>query len=155
CRALHGRSEERRAECCGGRPGIVLTSECTRALGAALRAGAVSLDAAEVEACAAATDGALAGCDWVGAFPPPVPEACRGAVRGRLGEGARCRSSLECRGALHCDGAGPTQLGACAAARESGACGLSVDPLAGFVKQDDVERAHPECAGACERHRCT
>jgi hypothetical protein len=156
CRALHQRSEERRAECCGGRVGIVLTAECERALGGAVQAGALRLEPGEVARCAAAVDGALAGCDWVGAFPPPVPPECRGLTHGAVAEGGRCRSSLECRGDLHCDGSGPTSPGACRAPRPDGAaCSLAVDPLAGFLKQDDLDRAQPECRGACEHHRCT
>lgn len=155
CRALHQRSEERRAECCGGTLGIVLTSECVRALGGAVKAGAARLDATEVARCAGAIDGALAGCDWVGAFPPPLPAECRGLVHGEVAEAGACRSSLECRGELHCDGAGPTSPGVCRRPRPDGAaCSLAVDPLAGFVKEDEADRAHRECEGACEHHRC-
>jgi len=155
CRALHGLPEERRAACCNAQIGITLVDECARVLSAALAAGAVRLGAGEVDACATAMASALDGCDWVGAFPSPLPAACRGLARGALASGAVCRSSLECAGGLRCRGAGPTATGRCAPALgEGAACGLAVDALAPFVRDDAVDAEHPECAGFCDHHRC-
>jgi hypothetical protein len=152
---LHALPEERRAQCCGSPAGVVLTDECTRVLTQSARSGAVRLDAGAVDACAAALAHELAGCGWVGPFPPALPAACAGVVGGTLGQGARCRSSLECTGSLRCRGAGPTEAGRCSAALPDGElCGLAVDTLAAYVRNDAVERAHPECSGYCERHRC-
>src|SRR5437870_767763 len=48
CAALHQLPEERRAACCHGGAGFTATSLCTGALSAALRGGAVALDAPAV-----------------------------------------------------------------------------------------------------------
>jgi len=155
CEALSARPEQRRAACCGTTPGIVLTSECTRMLGASLRHRALELDDTAIDACEAALDRTLAGCDWVGPFPPGPPAECLGLLRGTLGAGARCRSSLECAGSLHCAGLGPTSPGRCAPPGDTGqGCGGSVDPLAGFTRQGSVEHLHPECRERCIGHRC-
>ena len=91
----------------------------------------------------------------MGPFPLSVPAACRGVVHGTVAAGGPCRSSLDCTGALRCRGAGPTALGRCAPALGDGAiCGLAVDTLAAFTRQESVNRDHRECAGHCERHRC-
>jgi hypothetical protein len=155
CAALHDLPAQRRAACCAAPGGIVITGECTRVVSAALRAGAVRLDAGAVAACRAALARSLDGCDWVGAFNVTLPPACAGLLHGTLTAGAVCRSSLECAGDLRCRGAGPTQPGHCGPPLAAGAaCGLATDTLAVYTRADDVERAHPECAGYCERHRC-
>src|SRR5438067_11593459 len=46
CGALHTLPRERQVACCGGPPGINFVSECVRMLSAALRDGAVTVDAA-------------------------------------------------------------------------------------------------------------
>jgi hypothetical protein len=153
CHVLHDVPEQKRAACCGAPPAIVLTSECVRVVTAALRFKAIALDPAAIDACAAALDKALEGCEWPGPFPPALPPACQGIVKGTLAERARCRSSLECAGTLRCQGVGPTATGRCApAAAEGERCGGSADPLVTFARQND--EAHPECAGWCNRTKC-
>jgi hypothetical protein len=156
CAVLHQVPETRRAACCQAPQGTVLTDECLRTLNAAVGAGAIRLSAAEIDACEQETAKALSGCDWVGAWPPPLPSACAGLLHGTLALGAACRSSLECAGALRCQGAGPTQVGKCEPALEAGSpCGRTVDALAPFTRQGQVDRQHPECAGSCDRrHLC-
>jgi hypothetical protein len=155
CAALQGLPEDRRAACCASSPGVTLAGECARMLSAALAARAVTLDAAAVDACAAARAGSLAGCDWVGPFPPPPPAACLGLVRGTLPRGAGCRSSLECQGELRCLGVGPTAAGRCGPARAAGeACGAAVDALGAMLQVPDLDETHPECEGSCAQARC-
>jgi hypothetical protein len=155
CGALHDLPESRRAACCREPSGLVVTKECVRMLSAALRGGAVTVDAADVDRCAAAMENLLDGCEWVGPFPPEQPAACLGLVKGQLAARARCRSSLECEGSLRCQGVGPTTPGKCAPARDDGAgCGGTVDALATFVRQNDLETTHPECKGFCSRIKC-
>ena len=154
CDTVHSIEEERRAMCCGERPGLVFAGECARTLGAAMRSRAVTLDPADVDACAAAVTGTYSGCDWTGPHPPPLPDVCGGVVHGTLPAGAVCRSALECAGDLHCHGVGPTDPGRCAPPHEGAdACGGSVDSLATYTRQD-AARAHGECAGYCDRRRC-
>jgi hypothetical protein len=154
CEAVNSVEEARRALCCSERPGLVFTAECARTLGAALRDQAVTLDAHDIDACAAAVARTYAGCDWTGPHPPPLPGACTGVVHGTLPEGAVCRSTLECAGDRHCHGVGPTDPGRCAAPHTGAdACGGSVDSLATYTRQD-ATRTHGECAGYCDRRRC-
>jgi hypothetical protein len=156
CTALHDLPEQRRAACCAQGVGVVVTGECERMLTAAVGSRAASLDAAEVDRCVAAMTKAYEGCDWVGPFPPETPEQCQGLVHGSLNAGATCRSSLECASGLRCQGVGPTRAGVCGPAREDGqACGTAVDSLAVYTKeQAQLESAHPECTGHCDRLRC-
>ncbi len=155
CEALHDVPSRRRAACCGGRgTPITLTAECVRVVSFSLHSGATTLDAARLAICARELAEGLAGCDWVGPTTPEPPESCRNLLTGTLDRGQRCRSSLECRADLHCRGSGPTDLGTCDLPRAAGtACGLSVDTLATYARQD-VDSRHPECAGFCERRRC-
>ncbi|HRG98980.1 MAG TPA: hypothetical protein PLR99_22175 [Polyangiaceae bacterium] len=156
CEAMSARQEARRAECCKTQPGIVLTSECVRMVSAALRAKAVRVEPAAVDACVAAIDAGLAGCEWVGPFPPGPPEACQGLFHGLVPAGARCRSSLECERDLRCHGAGPTTPGKCGPGKADGeACGSSTDALASYARQSTLDTQHPECAKACVAHRCS
>jgi hypothetical protein len=155
CEALHDLPEKRRSACCGEPPGLVVTKECERMLSAAIRARAVELAAADVDRCAEAIGRAYEGCDWVGPFPPDLPAECLSIVKGTLPEKARCRSSLECAGTMRCFGVGPTTAGKCGPARPDGAaCGGGADALATFVRQNDVDTTHPECAGYCNRFKC-
>ncbi|MCC6559434.1 MAG: hypothetical protein IT372_41470 [Polyangiaceae bacterium] len=157
CRALHEAPARRRAECCGeaaGPPPPTL-GECARMLSYALRSGALTLAPEDAARCEEAIAGAHEGCDWVGPGAPPVPAACLGILHGTLGEGARCRSSLECRGDMRCHGLGPTEAGTCGPPRRAGAgCGSGVDPLAGYARQIDADAAHPPCTGYCALRRC-
>jgi hypothetical protein len=156
CDALQELPARRKAECCKQPLGTVVTSECVRMLTAALGARAVSLADADVDRCAAAVAKTYEGCDWPGPSTPDVPDACLGILKGTLAAGAKCRSSLECAKDLRCHGVGPTQAGTCGPAREDGlACGLAVDPLAGYTLQNGVlDPSHPECAGYCNRNKC-
>ncbi len=155
CAALHEAPEARRAECCREPKGVVMASECTRMLTAALRSKAVTVLEADIDACTAALARTYAGCDWVGPFPPDLPAACHGLVKGTVALGQRCRSALECAGNARCKGVGPTTVGTCAAAGDVGeSCGGTVDPLGTFVRATDLDRTHPACAGYCARFKC-
>jgi hypothetical protein len=156
CAGLTEMPEKKRATCCTTTPGIVVTSECTRTLSAAMRYKAVEISEAAVDACIAGYEKTLEGCDWVGPFAPGPPPACQGLVKGLLGVGQKCRSTLECSGALRCKGVGPTTPGKCSVANATGElCGGTVDSLAAFVRQNDLDVQHPEClAGRCIKHRC-
>ncbi|WCQ95859.1 hypothetical protein [Sorangium sp. Soce836] len=154
CEALHALPARRKAACCGGGPGFHAGAECARALSFALRAKAVTLSTDAVGRCVEAMARSLEGCDWVAPVAAPVPSACEGIVRGALGEGARCRSSLECADGLRCDGVGPTDAGICRAPRAAGPCGLSVDALAAVTRQTRYAEAHPECRGRCAGRAC-
>lgn len=156
CDALHGLPRRRRAECCEAKPGAVLTAECVRNLAGALVDGAVLLEEEDVKACEAAMAAAHAGCSWVGPRAPPAPAECRGILRGTRQAGRSCRSNLECVAGLRCNGAGPTDAGVCGSPPPPGGlCGASVDTLAAYARQDDVDLTHPRCAGGfCDRNRC-
>jgi len=155
CGALQELPARRRAECCGGSPGSLLTGECVRMLGAALSSGAVKLEAPAVDACVQALEQAHQGCEWIGPQAPPVPSACLGILRGTLASGARCRSSLECAEGQRCHGVGPTDTGVCGPPGAPGQlCALSVDALATYTRQDTLDEAHPECQGHCSKRLC-
>lgn len=156
CAALSEMPEKKRATCCSTTPGIVVTPECARMLSAAMKSKAVDVSPAAVDACVAAFEKTLDGCDWVGPFPPGPPKECQNILKGTLGEGARCRSSLECAESMRCRGVGPTTAGKCTKARMIGElCGGTTDTLATFVRQNDLDAQHPECVtGHCINHRC-
>lgn len=158
CETLHEMPEMKRAACCSATPGIVVTSECTRMLSAALRHAAVDLAEGDVDACRSAFDRTLAGCDWVGPFPPGPPAACLGIIKGKLAAGQKCRSSLECSGELRCLGVGPTTPGKCGPQKAAGdLCGGTTDTLSGYTRQNaDLDKRHPECRSTerCIKHKC-
>ena len=154
CDALHALPAQRKAACRGGAPGFHAGSECARTLSFALRSGAVKVAGEDAERCAQAMERSLEGCGWAGGLTPAPAGECEGIVRGTLGEGAVCRSSLECGEGLHCAGAGPTDLGKCARPRSGGGCGRGVDALAVLARQTGYEREHPECAGRCVGRVC-
>jgi hypothetical protein len=155
CEVLHELPEARRAACCGQKSGIVLVDPCKQALTQAVQSHAATLDAAEVERCRQALILQTTGCAWVGPWHGGPPAACLGLVHGQRVAGAKCRSSLECTRGMHCAGAGPTEPGICAPAQaDGGSCGGSVDVLATYVRQTDVDASHAECVGFCDRHRC-
>lgn len=156
CDALYGIGARRRAACCGGNVGSSLARECTRNLSGAVQLKAVTLDPADIDRCIAAVERSLDGCDWVAplAASSPAPSACDGVVKGVLGAGATCRSSMECAAGLRCHDVGPTAVGRCGAPREAGPCGGSVDALTTYVRDEGVDRAHPECTGVCNKRRC-
>lgn len=154
CKALSEVQEEKRAACCKIAPRMVLTDECSRMLGAAIRAKAVTLADADIDACISGLQKRYDGCDWVGPFPPGPPAECTALVKGTLADGARCRSSLECAGTSHCAGLTPTRAGKCAPPAPDGAsCGGTVDPLVGFARQT-TEQSHPDCQSRCIEHKC-
>lgn len=156
CDGLSTAPEKKRSTCCKTTPAVVITGECTRALSAAIRHNAIALDAKAVDACLAAFDRTLEGCDWVGPFPPGPPPECQGILEGKLAAGTKCRSSLECSGDKRCVGLGPTTVGRCApGAPEGESCGGTVDALAGFTRQNDVDKRHPECEDRCIKHKCS
>jgi hypothetical protein len=155
CSALHDVPNKRRAECCQSTPGFSLTRECVRILSHALSDKSISLDAAAVDACATQSTAAYEGCDWVGPTNVSLPSACDGILRGNIGEGKRCRSSLECQDGMRCVGLGPTDTGVCRKPSAVGfPCSLAVDTLGAVTRQDNLERQHPECAGYCLQRRC-
>jgi predicted small lipoprotein YifL len=155
CDVLYTIPAERRAACCHGKPppdfGL---SQCVVTLSAALRSGAVSLEAKPLEVCKAAQAKALEGCDWVGPYAPPPAVECQNLLRGARKAKELCRSSLECLDGQTCLGVGPTQAGRCGPPKQDGqACRLAVDALAGYLLQED-DRRHPECQGVCGHYRC-
>jgi hypothetical protein len=150
CGLLQREPARRRAQCCSGGEARHLGVECEQALGAALERGALVIDDAAVEACAAASAREVLGCDWVTPSQPLPPPACRSLSEGRVAEGGSCRSSLECVAPLHCGGSTPSQAGHCAVPQPNGsACGSTPDALATYLLAGDAERSHPSCAGRC------
>jgi hypothetical protein len=156
CDAALGLPIRRQAECCGEEPGFSAAGECVRTMTHALRVRAVELEASAVDRCAAAASASLTGCGWVGSSRPPVPEACRDLVRGVLGAGTACRSSLECAAGLHCHGLSATSKGVCGKPKPDGAlCGGGIDTLAAYTAQARLDAKHPECdKGYCSKGRC-
>jgi hypothetical protein len=153
CDALHALPAKRKSECCGA-SAASLAELCSAELGDSLRRGASGLDAAAVLRCAQETARQLEGCDWVTPLSPPLPDACRNLVQGKLKAGSACRSSLECPDGLRCRGVGPDQNGVCAgpaAARTR--CEVSADNLATFARAKDDPR-HRECDGLCIKGEC-
>lgn len=154
CQALHELPATRAAECCGEKPGLMLTGECTRMLSGAISFEAATLAPEAVDRCVADLRKAHEGCGWVGGAAQ-VPASCRGIVDGTLARGKGCRSTLECDAGLRCQGVGPADAGVCFPPLPPGApCERSVDALVSFTRQAHVFRAVPECEGACERNRC-
>jgi hypothetical protein len=153
CETLHTLPATRKGQCCGTTPSS-LADACGQELSASLRRAAIALDAAAIDRCAAETSRRLEGCDWVTPLTPPLPDACRGLVRGRLEAGARCRSSLECLDGLTCRDVSPIKDGVCArpvAARSR--CEVPADNLASYARATDDPR-HPACDGLCVKGQC-
>jgi hypothetical protein len=156
CDAVQGLVERRRAECCAiPSYHALLTRECVRMLTFALREKAVTLEPAAVDRCSEATKKVTAGCDWVGPSSLPMPAECRDLLKGALQQGAPCRSSLECEGSLRCQGLSATRMGKCGPPKsDKRMCRIGIDPLAVSTRQDNVDKAHPECVGRCVRKQC-
>lgn len=155
CEGVNTMPENKRVACCKTTPGITFTSECTRTLSAAMRHKAIEVEAKDVDACIAAFEKTLDGCDWVGPFSPGPPPECLGILKGKTAENHKCRSTLECAGNLHCVGLGPTTVGKCAPPSTGGeSCGGTVDPLVGFTRQTDSDKRHPQCKERCIKHQC-
>jgi hypothetical protein len=156
CEALTSLPEKKRAACCNTTPGATITAGCTRHLSAALRHDALEVDEKDVDACVAAFEKTLEGCDWVGPFVPGPPAACQGLLKGKRAAGQTCRSSLECTGNLRCKDYGPNAIGKCGApgVSDEASCGGSVDALATYTRQTDLDKRHPECNERCIRRKC-
>jgi hypothetical protein len=156
CEALTSLPENKRASCCNTTPGVTITAGCTRQLSAALRHDALEVDEKDVDACVAAFEKTLEGCDWVGPFVPGPPAACQGLLKGKRAAGQTCRSSLECTGNQRCKDYGPNAIGKCGApgVSDEASCGGSVDALATYTRQTDLDKRHPECNERCIRRKC-
>ncbi len=157
CDAVLLQPERRRAECCAGSVGAAgrIEGQCVRTRTVALGQHAVTLAPADVDRCVEAVTRATVGCDWVIPNTVALPPECDGVVKGALKEKAQCRSSLECQEGARCLGLSTVDLGVCGAPKVVGAqCNLAVDMLATFARQDQLDRAHPECAGYCNRGHC-
>ena len=156
CEAVQALPEQRRAECCASvRTGVVPVAACVRTLSYALAQHAVTLDPAELEACEGAMKKATEGCDWVTPWATTIPLVCQGILKGKLASKERCRSSLECAAGLRCQGLSATDIGACGPPRPARMqCGVAIDTLAAYTRQDHVDREHPECEGRCIRRQC-
>ncbi len=156
CEAVQALPEKRKGECCAGaRVGIAPVDACVRTLSYALAQHAVTLAPADLDRCAEAMTAATSGCDWVTPFAISIPPACVGILDGTLAAKAPCRSSLECAAGLRCQGLSAVDLGACGAPRAARfQCGVGIDTLAAYTRQDNVDRDHPECEGRCTRGGC-
>ena len=155
CDVVQERVKMRREACCPGAPSFAPTGECARTLSAALRAGAVTVADADLDACEKGITAETAGCDWVTSVGTPTAAACLGIIRGNVKSGGACRSSLECAQGAFCLGLGATRGGRCAAPSAAlTLCGAGTDSLAAFTGQDDSGRRHPECAGYCASRQC-
>jgi hypothetical protein len=155
CELVKETPAKRRDACCPSMPTFAPANECARTLSAALRSGAVGIEPADLDACADAVAKETAGCDWVGSLASPTVPACLGIIKGKLNNGAVCRSSLECAEGSRCRGLGATHAGKCAPPLPAQRmCNIAVDSLATFAGQDDVDRHHPECEGYCARKQC-
>lgn len=155
CEALHTLPNHRKAICCHGTPGVVLTDECVRNLSGAVGQGGLTLELDKVQTCTTALAKTYEGCDWVGPHMPAVPETCVQALVGHRKAGEVCRSALECEGNLRCAGSGPTDPGRCQPPAEAGkVCGTGTDGLAAYLRID-AEAVRPACAeGFCDRNLC-
>jgi hypothetical protein len=153
CATLHTLPAQRREACCGSQAAD-LAQVCTREVDAALRRGALRLQPAAIDRCAAELATELAGCDWVTPLAAPLPPSCAALVEGTLAAGVACASSQECGDGLYCRGAGPGVSGVCAAPAAAGArCEVPADNLAAYLRADADPR-HAACDGACVRGRC-
>jgi hypothetical protein len=148
--ALHVIPGRRVAECCGRAATRFLFDECVRVLNAALASHSVELDRAGVERCTESVKRSLASCAWVTTSQPLAPRACQGLVRGRVGQGAACRSSLECVPPLHCQDASTARPGRCVPPARLGAkCAPGLEPLAAYLLERDARRLRPPCTDFC------
>ena len=156
CEAVQALPERRRAECCSSvRTGIAPVDACVRTLSYALAQRALTLDAADVERCEGAMKKATEACDWVTPWAIKISPVCQEILKGKLAEKETCRSSLECAAGLRCQGLSATDLGACGPPRPARLqCGVGIDTLAAFTRQDHVDREHAECEGRCVRRQC-
>ena len=156
CEAVQTLPEKRKAECCvGARVGTAPVDSCVRTLSYAIAQHAVTLAPADLDRCVEAMTAATSGCDWVTPFAIAIPPACAGIFKGALAAKTSCRSSLECAEGLRCQGLSATDLGVCGAPRAARfQCGVGIDALAAFTRQDQLDHDRPECEGRCTRGRC-
>ncbi len=155
CEALHTLPNQRKAACCNGTTGIVVTDECVRNLSGAVTQEGLTIDPTKLKVCTAALAKTYEGCAWVGPHMPAVPAVCVEALNGLRKEGDVCHSSLECQGTLRCAGAGPTDPGKCRAPAPVGKlCGTATDALAAYLRID-ADALRPGCdKGFCDRNIC-
>lgn len=152
CDAFHTIPAERKGACCGAAPSS-LARLCAQSLGASLDRGAVTIEDVAIDRCKEAVSKQLEGCGWVSPVAPPLPDACRGVVRGLRKIGERCRSSIECFDGLACLGAGPEREGICAAPTKARArCEVPADDAVAFTRADASR--HPTCEGLCIKGVC-
>jgi hypothetical protein len=153
CDAVQGLPAKRKSACCGAAP-VSLADACAKELRASLARGAVTIDAAAVDRCAAETAQQLEGCSWVTPLLPKPPQSCRNLIQGQLAAGRTCRSSLECRDGLFCRGTAPGKAGTCAAPVAVRArCDTPSDTLLTFTRNEGDPR-HASCAGLCVKGQC-
>jgi len=153
CRTFHELPRTRRAECGAATPGFVLTRECVRTLGAAVRSSAVRVARTQLDHCLDEWVRRYEGCAWVERASLPPVSACQSLLQGTLREGASCRSSLECEPNLYCHGVGPMDMGVCGKPHKAGAaCGLATDTLMAYASAAAAPRR--ECEGECVTYRC-
>ncbi len=153
CTAIQDVPRKSKATCCGTKPGVLFSGECTRMLSVALQEGAVTLQEPAVAACEQAMASLYQGCDWVGTRSRPLPPACQSIIDGQRNEKQACRSSLECRPGLYCHGVSPTTPGTCGLPRApGGSCGRGKDALQAYLP--DALGRHEACAGYCAGAKC-
>jgi hypothetical protein len=153
CDALHALPAQRRQACCGG-VATSLAAVCTSEMAAAIRRGALSIDASNIDRCASESEKQLTGCSWVTPLLPSPPAACTGLVTGKLGAGAACQSSLECENGLYCRGVSAGRSGVCRPpAPPHAVCEFPADNIASYARAVDDPR-HASCEGRCEKGQC-
>jgi hypothetical protein len=155
CNAVRELPKKRRQECCPAMGMFAPTGECIRTLSSALRAGSVTLDTADLDACVTAVTNETTGCDWVTSVEGRTAAACLGIIKGVRKDGEVCRSNLECQEGSRCLALGATRPGQCGPPLPARLmCNVATDSLAAFSGQDDFDRHHPECEGYCSRRQC-
>jgi hypothetical protein len=116
--------------------------------------GGIAISPSQIDACAVAAGRRYESCAFTADHGPVREPACATVLHGTRGADESCTSSLECGAGLFCDGAGPLDAGICRRPKSSGAaCGLAIDPLAGYVKLA-TDDSHRECDGECVQNRC-
>lgn len=154
CATLHDLPREKRAECEGRPSGISMAPLCRAQLSRAIGSGAIKAEPAALEACLSDVARRYDSCAFVNERAAVRPASCSGVLTGTRPADATCQSTLECVEGHICDGVGPFDPGVCRPRRKPGdACGLGIDPLAGYVHAVAGEET-PECEGVCVQNRC-
>jgi hydrogenase/urease accessory protein HupE len=153
CELLARLPRARRAQCGQTTLGVTLEHECSRLLAAALRDGALSIDADAAQRCEREQRARYADCSFMSAPALAPIVACTDMLQGQRAVDGACRSSLECESGLTCNGSGPFDVGVCAAPKRDGSsCGRAADMLATYLPHQEAQ--HAECAGSCVSGRC-